>query len=169
MTVQFSMGEEPVPSITRTWVSAIIEECTRTYGATRYPGQAGSRPDHSGMVKITIATITTRIRGRFFRCMWPLLPRGRNSGRFVQFIRGVRPGIKSSRSCLCARCAMQNVAEFGLRDGDFGAEVDVLNGVQELDAFFHRALEGLAAGDEAGAASAFVDDGGGDGFLEIVR
>src|SRR2546427_12275506 len=56
----------------------------------------------------------------------------------------------------------------GLRDGDFGAEVDVLNGVQELDAFFHGTLERFASRNEAGAAGALVDDGGGDGFLEIV-
>src|SRR6266403_3334965 len=55
-----------------------------------------------------------------------------------------------------------------LGHGDFGAEVDVLNGVEELDAFLHGALESLAAGDEASAASALVDDGSGDGFLEIV-
>src|SRR5258708_26113634 len=55
-----------------------------------------------------------------------------------------------------------------LGDGDVGAEVDVLDGVEELDAFFHGALEGFAAGDEAGAAGALVDDGGGYGFFEIV-
>src|SRR5258708_1860011 len=55
-----------------------------------------------------------------------------------------------------------------LGDGDFWAEVDVLDRVQELDAFLHGALEGFAAGDEAGAAGALVEDGGGDGFLEIV-
>src|SRR5467141_3355758 len=53
-------------------------------------------------------------------------------------------------------------------NSDFWAEVDVLNGVEKLDAFFHGALESLAAGDEAGAAGALVDDGSGDGFLEIV-
>src|SRR5947209_3586453 len=55
-----------------------------------------------------------------------------------------------------------------LGDGDFGAEVDVLDGVEELDAFLHGALEGFAAGDEASAAGALVDDSSGDGFLEIV-
>ena len=40
--------------------------------------------------------------------------------------------------------------------------------LSSLDAFFHRALEGFAAGDQAHAAGALVDDGGGDGFLEIV-
>ena len=55
-----------------------------------------------------------------------------------------------------------------LGDGDFGAEVDVLDGVEELDAFLHGALEGFAAGDEASAAGALVDDSSSDGFLEIV-
>ena len=57
---------------------------------------------------------------------------------------------------------------YALGDGDFGAEVDVLDRVQELDAFLHGALKGFAAGDQAGAAGAFVDDGGGHGFLEVV-
>src|SRR5882672_11513546 len=55
-----------------------------------------------------------------------------------------------------------------LGDGDIGAQVNVLDGIQELHAFLHGALEGFAAGDEAGAAGALVDDGGGYGFLEIV-
>src|SRR5258708_23189228 len=54
-----------------------------------------------------------------------------------------------------------------LGDGDFWAEVDVLDRVQELDAFFHGALEGFAAGDEAGAAGALVDDGGGARLFEV--
>src|SRR5690349_23555347 len=55
-----------------------------------------------------------------------------------------------------------------LRDGDVGAEVNVLNGVEKLHTFAHGALERFAAGDEAGAAGAFIDDGGGDGFFEVV-
>jgi hypothetical protein len=55
-----------------------------------------------------------------------------------------------------------------LGDRDFGAEVNVLDGVEELDAFGHGALEGFAAGDEAGAAGALVDDGGGYGVFEVV-
>src|SRR5580704_15834073 len=57
---------------------------------------------------------------------------------------------------------------WALGDGDFGAEVDVLDRVEELDAFGHGALEGFAAGDEAGAAGALVDDRGGYGFFEVV-
>src|SRR5690242_13517738 len=56
----------------------------------------------------------------------------------------------------------------GSGDGDVGAEVDVLDGVEELDAFGHGALERFAAGDEAGAAGTLVDDGSGYGVLEIV-
>jgi hypothetical protein len=57
---------------------------------------------------------------------------------------------------------------WALGDGDFGAKVDVLDGVEELDAFLHGALEGFAAGDEAGAAGALVDHSGGYGFFEVV-
>src|SRR5258708_3409644 len=59
-------------------------------------------------------------------------------------------------------------ASWALGDGDFGAKVDVLDGVEQLDAFLHRALEGFAAGDEAGAAGAFVDHGRGYSFFEVV-
>src|SRR6266576_1165886 len=55
-----------------------------------------------------------------------------------------------------------------LGDGDFGAKVDVLDGVEELDAFLHGALEGFSAGDKAGAAGALVDHGGGYGFFDVV-
>src|SRR6266446_7422820 len=55
-----------------------------------------------------------------------------------------------------------------LGDGDFWAEVNVLDGVEELDAFFHGALESFAAGDEAGAAGALIDDRGRHRFLEVV-
>src|SRR5882762_3360772 len=55
-----------------------------------------------------------------------------------------------------------------LGDGDLATEVDVLDGVEKLDPFFHGALEGFAAGDEAGVAGALVDDGRGYGFFEVV-
>src|SRR5437660_7630838 len=57
---------------------------------------------------------------------------------------------------------------WALGDGDFGTKVYVLDGVEELDAFLQRALEGFSAGDEAGAAGALVDHGGGYGFFEVV-
>src|SRR6266403_4483917 len=53
--------------------------------------------------------------------------------------------------------------------GDFGAEVDVLDGVEKLDAFLHRALESFTARDQAGAAGALVDHRRGHRFFEIVR
>src|SRR5262249_34252276 len=56
-----------------------------------------------------------------------------------------------------------------LRDADFGAQIDVLNSVEEPDAFAHRTLERLAAGNKASTAGALVDHCGGDGFFEVVR
>src|SRR5215469_4640197 len=55
-----------------------------------------------------------------------------------------------------------------LRDRHFFAQIHILNGIEEFYAVGHGALEGLAAGDEAGAAGALVDDGCGYGFLEVV-
>src|SRR5215467_9463555 len=52
---------------------------------------------------------------------------------------------------------------------DFGAQVDVLNRVEQLYAFAHRSLERFAAGDEAGTTGALVDDGRCDCLFEIVR
>jgi len=54
---------------------------------------------------------------------------------------GLKPGNQK------AACAALLVRTFDLSDGDVGAEVDVLDGVEELDAFGHGALEGFAAGD----------------------
>src|SRR6266478_3676716 len=42
----------------------------------------------------------------------------------------------------------------------FRAQVDILDGVEKLDAFLHGTLERFAPGDEAGAAGTLVDDGG---------
>src|SRR6267154_6917448 len=55
-----------------------------------------------------------------------------------------------------------------LRYRDFATEVDVLDCVEEFYSFGHRALERFAAGDEAGAAGALVDDSGSDCFFEVV-
>ena len=65
-------------------------------------------------------------------------------------------------------CPHNGFTSEALRYRYVGAQVDVLDGVEELDAFGHGALEGFAAGDQAGAAGALVDDGGGDGFFEVV-
>src|SRR5919205_1202407 len=56
-----------------------------------------------------------------------------------------------------------------LRHRDLFGEVHVLDGVEELGAFAHGALERLAAGDEAHAAAALVDDGGADGVGQVAR
>ena len=53
-------------------------------------------------------------------------------------------------------------------DGDGLVEVDVLDDVQEADAFVHGALESFAAADEAHAAGALVDDRRLHGFLQIA-
>lgn len=53
-------------------------------------------------------------------------------------------------------------------DGHVFAEVNVLDSVQEFDAFGHWALERFAAGDEAGSAAAFVDDRGADGIGKVA-
>ncbi len=55
-----------------------------------------------------------------------------------------------------------------LGDGDTFIEVDVLDGVEEGDAFFEGALEGFTAEDEAMAAGAFIDNGGEEGFIEVI-
>ena len=58
----------------------------------------------------------------------------------------------------------------GLESGNRNvvAEIDVLDIVEELNAFFHRTLKGFATGNEAGAAGAFVDHGGANGFGKIA-
>ena len=53
-------------------------------------------------------------------------------------------------------------------DRDVFFEIDVLDGVEELDPFGHRALEGLASGDQSGAACALIDDRREDRILEIL-
>ncbi len=53
-------------------------------------------------------------------------------------------------------------------DGHVFAEVNVLDSVQEFDAFGHWALERFTAGDEAGSAAAFVDHRGPDGIGEVA-
>src|SRR5229473_7040587 len=78
------------------------------------------------------------------------------------------PAIKRWSNCWPARDTGDTSYPGALGDGDFGAQVDVLDGIEKLDAFLHGALEGFAAGDETGAAGALIDDGGGYGFFEVV-
>lgn len=54
-----------------------------------------------------------------------------------------------------------------LCDCDFGVEVDILDGVDELDSFAHRALEGFASADETHASGSLVDYGGEDGIRKV--
>src|SRR6516162_2719179 len=64
------------------------------------------------------------------------------------------------RSCRSAR---------GSGDGYFLGQIHVLDRIQQLDAFLHRTLEGLAAGDQARAAGALVDYGRRHRGFEIAR
>ena len=54
-----------------------------------------------------------------------------------------------------------------LRDGDFPGEINVLNRVQEGNAFLQRPLECLASGDQSHPAGAFVDHRRLHGFLQV--
>lgn len=53
-------------------------------------------------------------------------------------------------------------------DRDRLVEVDVLYGVEKLNAFFHRTLECLATGDEAATTGTLVDHRGADCLREII-
>src|ERR1700686_3564459 len=44
-----------------------------------------------------------------------------------------------------------------LRDGDFRAQINVLDGIQQLHTFFHGPLECFAAGDKPGATGTLID------------
>src|SRR5713226_8239863 len=70
MTVESSRGAAPVPSITRTCVSATTGAFTRIYALTLYPGQAGSSLRHTGLITRATAILKARTKGRFFRRMW---------------------------------------------------------------------------------------------------
>src|SRR6188768_1092277 len=62
----------------------------------------------------------------------------------------------------------QSRMRYGSGDRDFRAQVYVLNRLQQLGAFRHRALERLAAADQTHAAGALVDHRGGHGLAEVV-
>src|ERR1700675_906436 len=55
-----------------------------------------------------------------------------------------------------------------LRDGNFRAQINVLDSVQQLHTFLHRALERFPAGDEPGAACTLIDYRGGHCFFKII-
>src|SRR5271163_3281201 len=54
-----------------------------------------------------------------------------------------------------------------LGDGDILIKVDILHELDQLDALFEGALEGLAAHDDPHAAGAFVDDRGKNGVCPV--
>ncbi len=109
----------------------------------------------------------------------PVVPRG--SGRHREFgpsvavktapgtsIVPTRAALAASPERLGARQAPVGLMAPAQAIGDRGVEEDVLDGVEELDAFGHRALEGLAADDQPGPAGPLVDDGGADGLGQVV-
>src|ERR1700737_653626 len=52
--------------------------------------------------------------------------------------------------------------------GYFRRKINVLNGVQQLDAFGHRALERLAPADQPRSPCTFVDNRGRDRIFEVI-
>ncbi|CAN5522915.1 hypothetical protein BH10CYA1_BH10CYA1_32010 [soil metagenome] len=68
----------------------------------------------------------------------------------------------------CVRWFLQSQFRLVLGDGDALAQVDILDGVQQLDALRHRLLERFATADHATAAGALVDHGRGDSFDQVV-
>ena len=55
-----------------------------------------------------------------------------------------------------------------LRDRDTLVQIDILDRVQQLHTFGHRALKSLAAGDHAHSAGTLVDDRGAYRVAEVV-
>src|SRR5688572_16714774 len=56
-----------------------------------------------------------------------------------------------------------------LGDRNFFRQIDVLNRIQQLDAFIHRTLECFSSGNQAHAAAAFIDDRSAHGFGHVAR
>src|SRR4051812_19384858 len=56
---------------------------------------------------------------------------------------------------------------YQLRDRDVPGEIHILDRLEQLDALLERALECLAAGDQAHTARALVDDGGHHGIAQV--
>src|SRR6266404_4823065 len=88
-----------------------------------------------------------------------------------------RQGLRSSSVC---GLEIRDTADWksALRDSsskqqsrycDFFAEVDVLNGIQQADAFFHWPLESLPARDQSHAAGALIDHCRYDGIFQVPR
>src|SRR5215207_6256640 len=94
----------------------------------------------------------------------PLSPPGAVHRRGAEIAqRGAEKDISSLRPSARSPRRVRTVVNPS-RDRDLFGEVNVLNGVEEADAFVHRALESLAARNQPHAAAALVDDGRADGL-----
>src|SRR6267143_1488378 len=99
--------------------------------------------------------------------IFPKMPGSFCKRRALRPLRTLERGLLNPRRNL--RIARQSLAAIRLCRSDFRAQIDILDRIQQLDAFLHGALEGFAPGDKARAAGALVDDRRGHGFFEIVR
>lgn len=86
--------------------------------------------------------------------------------------KGVLASQMASTPWLCARTIREDAyvrrGTRHLRDCNLFIEIDILDGVQNIDTLIHRALERFPAADESGAAGALVDHCRADGLLEII-
>ena len=99
-------------------------------------------------------------------CCQLFTPRASGDEGDTRSDRRSRAGAADRRDGRCSRRRQQKSKTSG--DRDRAAQIDVLNRVQQADAFLHRALERLAAGDQPHAAGALVDHRGLDGFLQVA-
>ncbi len=63
---------------------------------------------------------------------------------------------------------LQQFVDYNLRHCNTLIQIHILNRIQELHTFRHRALEGFASGDESHATGALVDDRGRGSFGKVV-
>jgi len=63
--------------------------------------------------------------------------------------------------------AGQLISDDYLRDCNILIEINILNGLDQVEPFLKRTLEGFAANDHAHTAGAFIGNGGEDGICEI--
>jgi hypothetical protein len=55
-----------------------------------------------------------------------------------------------------------------LRHSDFPGQINILNRIQQCNAFLHRPLEGFSSGDQPHTAGSLVDDSCPNGFLQVA-
>src|SRR5688572_28500733 len=80
-------------------------------------------------------------------------------------------GLSSPSAAVTKRCASLetfDVCALPLGDRDILCQIDVLNRVQQRDAFLDRTLERFTARDQTHPARALVDDRGLHGLLQIA-